>query len=265
VKLSKGGLPCHSPGGGQLSIADDTVDLWLAFDEQFQSPEVQAGFSALLTPLDADRRQRLHFESARRQFSVTRAMQRQVLSGYVAGVSPAQWQFQSSAEGRPKLAPPFDRTGLHFNLAHTEGVVAMAVCRHACVGVDVEKLGRAPLAVADRYFSAAETAQLRALPVDAQPRRFVQLWTLKEAYLKAIGTGLAGGLGRMSFVFGPAEDFRFERADDADAARWQFSRFEIGVQHLLALAVLPRGGARLSVTLREFRARESSEEERAQP
>nr|AFB69891.1 PPTase3 [uncultured bacterium] len=64
-----------------------------------------------------------------------------------------QWQFQVSAEGRPSLAPPFDRSGLHFNLAHTDGVVAMAVCRHPRVGVDVEKVGRAPLAVAERYFS----------------------------------------------------------------------------------------------------------------
>jgi 4'-phosphopantetheinyl transferase len=182
-------------------------------------------------------------------------LQRHVLSAYAADVQPGQWQFQSSAEGRPSLAPPFDRTGLHFNIAHTEAVVAMAVCRHAGVGVDVEKIDRASLAVAERYFSAAEAAELRALPSDAQPRRFMRLWTLKEAYLKAIGTGLAGGLGRMSFLFETAESFRFERADDADAARWQFHQLEIGAEHVLALAVLPRGGdAPLEVTVREFRA-----------
>lgn len=247
-------MPRHSPGGGQLSIADDAVDVWLAFDEQFDAPEVQARCAALLTPRDVERQQRLYHEAGRRQFALTRALQRQVLSEYAVDVSPAQWEFRSSTEGRPALAPPFDRTGLHFNLAHTDGVVAMAVCRHERVGVDVERLGRAPLAVAERYFSAPEVAQLRALPLEAQPRRFVRLWTLKEAYLKAMGTGLAGGLGRMTFAFETAGDFRFERADDADAARWQFSQFEIGAQHVLALAVLPRGDARLAVTLREFRA-----------
>ena len=164
-----------------------------------------------------------------------------------------------NSRAAPKAGRPSRRRsiapGLHFNIAHTDGVVVMAVCRHAGVGVDVEKLGRAPLAVAERYFSPAEAAQLRALPSDAQPRRFLQLWTLKEAYLKAIGTGLAGGLGRMSFIFETAERFHFERADDADAARWQFHQFEFGAEHVLALAVLPRGGdARLEVTLREFRA-----------
>lgn len=249
------GLPRYSPGSGHLSIAEDAVDVWLAFDQNFQAPEEQARLSTLLTPPDLERQQRLYLDTLRRQFAITRALQRQVLSEYAAGVSPAQWQFQHSAEGRPTLAPPFDRTGLHFNLAHTDGVVAMAVCRHARVGVDVEKVGRAPLAVAERYFSPAEAAQLRALPPDAQPRRFVRLWTLKEAYLKAVGTGLAGGLGRMSFVFGTEEDFHFERADDADAARWQFHQVEIDAYHVLALAVLPLAGdARLSVTLREFRA-----------
>jgi 4'-phosphopantetheinyl transferase len=128
------------------------------------------------------------------------------------------------------------------------------VCRHARVGIDIERAGRARLAVAERYFSAAEAAQLRELPPEAQPRRFVQLWTLKEAYLKATGTGLAGGLGRMSFVFDHDEDFHFERADDADAARWQFRQYEIGAAHVLGLAVLPGAGfARLEVALREFR------------
>jgi 4'-phosphopantetheinyl transferase len=245
----------HSPGDGPLSIADDAVDVWLAFDVQFHAPEVQAELATLLTPQDLARQKRLYLETLRRQFAITRAMQRQVLSEYSADVLPAQWQFGASPEGRPLLAPPFDRSGLHFNLAHTDGVVAMAVCRHPRVGVDVEKLGRASLAVAERYFSAAETAQLRALPPEAQPRHFVRLWTLKEAYLKAIGTGLAGGLGRMSFVFDAAGHFHFERADDPDAARWQFRQIEIGAHHMLGLAVLPRiGQDRLEVTLREFRA-----------
>lgn len=248
-------MPRYSPGGGQLALADNAIDVWLAFDEHFQTSEVQAELAELLIPQDLERVQRLRFEPGKRQFALTRVLQRQVLSAYALEVAPMQWQFQSSAEGRPSLAPPFDHTGLHFNIAHTTGVVAMAVCRHERVGVDVEKLGSAPLAVAERFFSAAEAAQLRSLPPDAQPRRFMRLWTLKEAYLKAIGTGLPGGLSRMSFLFDAGESFRFEHVDDADTARWQFHQFGIGAEHVLAFAVLPRGhDARLVVTMREYRA-----------
>ena len=92
--------------------------------------------------------------------------------------------------GRPSLAPPFAATGLHFNLAHTHGLVVLAAGRVAGVGVDVEALGkRVRLEVAERYFSAAEVAELSALPVDARAARFLRLWTLKESYLKATGQG----------------------------------------------------------------------------
>jgi len=259
-------MPRYSAGSGPLVLADDAVDLWLAFDAHFQAPEVQAEFAAQLTPHDSERMRRLYSEAKRRQFALTRTLQRHALSAY-AKVLPAQWEFQASAEGRPSLAPAFERTGLHFNLAHADGIVAMAVGRHERLGVDVETRGRAPLAVAERYFSSREVAHLRAMPPDAQPRQFLRLWTLKEAYLKAVGTGLAGGLGRMSFLFEPAEEFRFERADDADAPRWQFGQFEIGAEYVLALAVLPGAGSeRLRVTWREFRAGAGSgQEQRAQP
>ena len=198
--------------------------------------------------------QRFHFDTLRQQYALTRALQRQVLSAYVQEVAPAQWEFEATEEGRPFLARAFEHTGLHFNLSHTKDLVAMAVCRHARVGVDVEKRGRASLKVAERYFSAAEIAQLRALPSEEQSRHFVRLWTLKEAYLKAVGTGIAGGLDRMSMLFSSDDEFTFERADDGAAARWQFRQYEIGLEHVLALAVLPPSDIALTrVTLREFR------------
>jgi len=243
------------PGGAPFSLPDDTIDLWLAFDANFAAAEVQSRFVTLLTAPEHERMQRFHFEAGRRQYALTRVLQREVLSAYAPEVAPAQWKFEVTEEGRPFLPPEFEHSGLHFNLSHTEGLVAMAVCRHAHVGVDVEKMDRAPLDVAERYFSAAETAQLRALPAGEQSRHFLRLWTLKEAYLKAIGAGLAGGLDQMSMIFSSADEFRFERADDGDAARWQFSQFEIGLEHMLAFAVLPPADiARMRVTLREFRA-----------
>ena len=259
-------LPRHAAGSGQLSLVADAVDVWLAFDMHFKANEIQAEFAGLLTPHDVERMQLLHLDARKRQFALTRALQRQVLSAYATDVSPTRWKFQSSTEGRPSLAQPFDRTDLHFNLAHTEGVVAMAVCRHERVGIDVEKLGRAPLAVAERYFSAVEAAQLRAMPAESQPRRFMRIWTLKESYLKAVGTGLAGGLARMSFVFDSAGNFRFERDDDGDARRWQFCQYDVGAEHVLSLAVLPRAGdLPLRVNLREFAVARSGQEQGSQP
>jgi 4'-phosphopantetheinyl transferase len=255
----------YTPGDPRLTLDRGSIDVWLAFDARFADAQV-AEFAARLAPQESARMNRLRLPVMQRQFAITRALQRYALSAYQPDIQPSEWQFQLSAEGRPSLAPPFEHTGLHFNISHTEGLVVMAICRHVVVGVDVEKSGRVSLDVAEQYFSAAEAAQLFALPAHMQPRRFLQLWTLKEAYLKAVGTGLAGGLGRMSFVFESPGDFRFERAEDPDAARWQFRQYAIGA-HLLGLAALPDAAdLRLALTWRELCARSvaSGQEQRAQ-
>jgi 4'-phosphopantetheinyl transferase len=88
------------------------------------------------------------------------------------------------------------------------------------------------------------------LPDAQKPRRFQRLWTLKEAYLKALGTGISGGLGSMTFRF-EGDGVRFERQADAGAALWQFGEFEIDGEFLAAIACRPPAGT-LGVTLRDY-------------
>ena len=122
----------------------------------------------------------------------------------------------------------------------------------ARLGVDIEALDkRVSLPVARRYFSAREVSALDALAPEARPRRFLRLWTLKEAYLKAVGEGLAGGLDRMTFTLGDDPGITFEHDDDADAARWVFREFIEGAW-MLALAYLDPGEPAAQVRLREY-------------
>ncbi len=88
--------------------------------------------------------------------------------------------------GRPVLARPAG-TGLHISLATRSGLVAVALAR-APVGVDVERIEIAaapPLA----SLHPNERDVLAALPDAARPLAFAQIWTAKEAYVKALGTG----------------------------------------------------------------------------
>jgi phosphopantetheinyl transferase len=80
-------------------------------------------------------------------------------------------------------------------LAHSGNVLVCAVTQRDTVGVDVETRGprTAAAGLAERYFTAAEAEWVAADP-DA---RFRMLWVLKEAYLKALGVGLAGGLATL--------------------------------------------------------------------
>lgn len=231
-----------------------TVDAWFVRESLLDDPDIAARFEGLLSDTEAARRDRMAFDSGRRQQLLARGLQRLVLSKYAPEVSPRDWQFVQGAGGRPELAPPFDGTGLHFNVAHTAGMVALAVGRMPLIGIDVEPLDRrVPLHVAPRYFSEREVAALQALPPEQQPRRFLRLWTLKEACLKAVGEGLAGGLDSMTFTFGEDGGIAFEHGVDPQADHWVFREFDPG-GFLLALAYKQSAaGAAAEVHWREYR------------
>ena len=230
-------------------LDDSAVHVWLAFETLLDDPACAQRFTALMSADERERGQRLRLEPARRLHVLARGLQREVLSSYLPGTTPGELRFVSGASGRPALAPPFDAEGLVFNLAHTRGLAVLAGARGGQLGIDGEIYDtKAPLAVARRYFSPGEAEALEGLPADARPRRFLRLWTLKESYLKAVGTGIVGGLESMTFRIDDAGACKFERADDPQASRWSFSQVEVG-EHVLALARLParesRGGANI--------------------
>lgn len=217
------------------------VQVWIARESLADDPVVAARIDALLGDDERERQSRFRVPAPRRLDLVTRGLQRIVLSRLEPGVSPADWRFVRSEMGRPSLAAPFDSTGLHFNLAHTRGLVVMAAGRVPQIGIDVEADDkRVNLEVAKRYFSTAEAAALFALPPEHRAQRFLRLWTLKESYLKATGHGVAGGLARTSFELG--DPVTFQRDDEPDAGRWVFREYR-PPGYLVALAY-----AALSVT-----------------
>ncbi len=169
---------------------------------------------------------------------MTRALQRSVLSCYAPEIAPAAWRFVAGERGKPELAPEFTGLGLRFNVSHSALLVAMAVTRAGRVGVDVECLNAraAPLALATRYFNAAEARQLAGSPATEQQRHFYRLWTLKEAWLKATGTGVADGLAGISFEFDAAGGVDKVVMPVDDLARWQFWQGQPSEQHLMAIA-----------------------------
>jgi 4'-phosphopantetheinyl transferase len=194
---------------------------------------------SLMTDAERGRHDRYRFERNRLEYRVTRALCRTILGRYL-GRAPASLEFSLGERGKPALIPLPGEEPLAFNLSNTDGLVACLVARHHEVGVDIEPLDRRVdcRGVAHRYFSTSETAALFALPESAQARRFLDLWTLKEAYIKACGGGLAIPLDHFSFR--PEQRpisicFAPEREDNP--AHWQFASFELAPHHLGAIAI----------------------------
>jgi len=221
-------------------LEEDSVALWFARTPQLDDPAIADQYTGLMSDEERERGARILVDGARELHLLARALQRVVLASYLPGVAPRELRFVRGGGGRPSLAPPFDAGGLDFNLAHTQGLVVLAVARGLRFGIDVERYDKkVPLAAARRYFSHPEVAALESLPSAAQPRRFLRLWTLKEAYLKAIGSGISGGLGSATFHI-DSRGVRFECPCDPDASRWWFGQFTAGAEHLLAIACQAR-------------------------
>ncbi len=196
----------------------------------------------------------------RDRFVVARALVRQQLSRF-GPLAPSDWRFVTNGHGRPEIAnPPTAAPRLRFNLSHTRGLVACAVTGDREVGVDVEYIDRRLTHdVATRFFAAREVADLHALDTDAQALVFFDYWTLKEAYIKARGLGLALPLGQFAFRLAPPGPpvVAFDEALGDEPASWQFFQSRPSPRHRLALAVR-RTGADLDVILEDVVPRDAA-------
>lgn len=249
-------------------LPEQEVHLWVADPSLMENANVQTACRELLSMEEVQRCGKFMQERDQSLYLTAHAMLRRVLSSY-ENRRATEWQFVTGQYGKPELVAAQADSGLQFNLSHTPGKVACAVCRDVPIGVDVESLERNMnlLALAERYFSQQETEALQALPTAQQKQRFIQYWTLKEAYIKAIGGGMSIPLDSFSMLL-PADTLDYEqleedqikspsaaticfhaeklRTGNAEAdtlkhsgtpADWQFAQFALAPNHLLAVAL----------------------------
>lgn len=219
------------------SIGVGEVHLWLLRDDLFCKEQLGCWVSALSNDEKEKAKQYLNKTAAFR-YILTRVVLRFVLSHYVS-IAPIEWRFGIGQYGRPFIENSNERIKLSFNISHTEGLVVIAVAEAEEVGVDVENVRHpAPIRIAKRFFSQSESDALLALEADRQSRRFYEIWTLKESYVKAIGIGLQMPLNEFAFDLGSQEHILFlPRIDDAISGDWKFGLVNVDNDFLIAICV----------------------------
>jgi 4'-phosphopantetheinyl transferase len=169
-------------------------------------PEALAGLAAILDEAESARATRFRFERHRNRFIAARGVLRSILGTYL-DYAPDELQFEYGAKGKPALTGRFAESSLSFNVAHSEDLALVAVTHIGPIGVDVEQVR--PMADADqlvaRFFSPRENAQFHTLTADQKAVAFFNLWTRKEAWLKATGEGIAHSLNQVEVPFLPSE------------------------------------------------------------
>ncbi|WP_327370508.1 4'-phosphopantetheinyl transferase family protein [Streptomyces sp. NBC_01217] len=121
-----------------------------------------------------------------------------MLLGLYLGMSPDRVRIIRRPCPNPDCGEPHGRPGvrgdgIHFSLSHTRGLVLLAFAGSP-VGVDIEKIPDAEVtAKLGPLLHPREIAELGALRPTERPPAFGRAWARKEAYLKALGTGLSRG------------------------------------------------------------------------
>ena len=166
--------------------------------------------TACLSAAEQQQAERFRFEKDAVHWRACRAALRGVL-GEALGIAAGTVAFEFGEFGKPSLAPQWN--GLHFNLSHCRDLALIAICRDGAVGVDVEPADRAAslLGCEDAFCHPEEMA---GLPADEGSRAAIlmEIWTKKEALLKALGTGFSLAAPSVSVADPPtsyAGDARF--------------------------------------------------------
>jgi 4'-phosphopantetheinyl transferase len=226
-----------------MNIDPQHIDLWVVDIEDFSYEELLSLNIGWLSKQDLQRMERYQFIEHKKQLLMGRYLTRTVLSRY-GQFSAGDWRFENNEYGKPfiatvqleEMAEP-----LFFNLSHSQNKLVLAIARHELLGIDIE-YGLKPRRVekiANRYFSNSEIEGFSGLEKALIKKRFYDLWSLKEAYIKACGMGLAIPLNHFSFSFQSESkvEIKFHKKRTDDPALWQFWKIDSEPGYHLSLAV----------------------------
>lgn len=217
----------------------------------------------LLSPCEKDHVLSMSGDQLKKSALLARALVRTTIARYTNSVvDPKSLKFRKNSYGKPEVVwengdwqpPP-----LHFNISHTSSLIACGVTMDAQIGIDVEektrKIKSNVLTFARRYFSSHELEHLSAITdPEIQRQEFMKLWTLKEAYVKALGRGFsAAPFNTFTIRFRPAipkGESHFLKDTDSTASEitvesfddpkiitsdWHFALMELDGSHYAAI------------------------------
>ncbi|MEE2934643.1 MAG: 4'-phosphopantetheinyl transferase superfamily protein [Planctomycetota bacterium] len=237
-------------------VEDTTIEVWHAASSTGEPGKLEQTCENWLDPSERLRADAFRVPTSRNQHVVGRGMARRLLS--TEAIDPELIRFATEPHGKPYVVKP-EQAKRPFNVAHTDGLVMCGLGNgtHRLVGVDVERLDRrTDPELAERFFSNPEVDFLRQCSAEStRQATFLKIWTLKESFIKAIGTGLQT----------PLSDFAFRCIDSAtptiemlnpklnQGMTWRFFCFEPRPGFIGAIAVAPYAAdATVSIELRSF-------------
>ena len=222
-------------------LGQEQAHVWHVHLEKFAGEEPH--WNNLLSGEEQQRAARFRFPRDRNRYALTRALLRTLLAGYLEA-DPASLTFCYSDHGKPSMSGAREKSDVHFNVSHSDGVALFGITRNRAIGVDVERVRHdfEVVTIAQRFFSAAEQRAFNSVSPAQQHRAFFDCWTRKEAYVKAIGEGLSHPLHQfdVSLVAGEPARLIATRPDPLEAALWTMTAPDVGAGYAAAVIAKAR-------------------------
>jgi 4'-phosphopantetheinyl transferase len=184
------------------------------------------------------RASRFVFEMDCRRYIVARALLRKILCLYLP-IEADEMIFNYNDYGKPFLPEAINIYNINFNLSHSGSIIVYAIAKGREIGIDVERIREMEACddIIDRYFSFQEKNLFQLISPQLQQRSFFTCWTRKEAYVKALGHGLANSFDQFSVSLNPGESPVLLKGDTVDASRWSIKEVISNSAYVAAVAV----------------------------
>ena len=219
-----------------LELKPGEPQLWAVELDRF-NPQVEA-LTNCLSQEERGRAERFVTATLSNHYVIAHALLRHILAIYIK-CQPQALQFLTSPHGKPYLDPAHHSLALEFNMSHTRGLALYAVALEP-VGIDVELLGRDMQfeEIAERFFTQAEHQALCALPQASRQKAFYRCWTLKEAFVKALGQGLNYGLDKfeVDFLGDSSQCLQNIAGSTQEAHAWTLQNIDYSPEYAAAFA-----------------------------
>lgn len=201
------------------------------------SPAREKQLFALLSTEEQARALRFKFEHHRRRFIVAKGVLRLILARYVAS-APDEISFTLNAHGKPALSSPKGHS-LQFNSSDSNEMALYAISLAEPVGIDIESVQKhiEAEAIAERFFSDYEIKELSALSPAQKTSVFFNIWTRKEAFIKALGLGLSFPLKDFDVSSGEFATLLAVRKGGHIAEEWSLFNLKPGEDYAGAVAI----------------------------
>lgn len=215
-------------------------------------------YEELLSPSEREYADSMKATMLRKDVVLSRALLRTTLSRYTGcKIDPRSFEFKKNKFGKPEVLWSLDDSTveqpLHFNISHTTSLIACGIAINAHIGIDVEEKKRNTtkniLSLARRYFTPSEVDSLAEISdSDAQRKEFLKLWTLKEAYVKALGMGFSGApFSTFSIMLETSKGIRISKTSNASrpgcdhlSENWLFTLAELNSSHYMSVCIEDR-------------------------